>query len=257
MTMTADILAALNAAVVALKPTPVPMRTLHAGAEGGLAAAVLTEVDQTILLRLLTFVSPAGKRVVALAGDRRVYSVRLSDSGQVEDSPNGILNALIAFGQGQTSMSVASAPPPEAVKPKGRGYFAYDLLEAMLRPAPEGDDEDKDFIERLSDRLGPDLYGSAIRTQRGRVMVRMEEPSRILGDHIKTVATDLAARHNFLDEAIPGQKLIIHSGWEPDDPAVAYTGTDDKTLLASFGSASLVQIMSTWQSLVGERRSGG
>jgi hypothetical protein len=257
MSMTSDIIDALTAAAVALKPKPVPMRTLHASREGGLAASVLIEVDQTILLRLLTFVTPAGKRIVALAGDRKVYSIRPSDSGRVEDSAPGILSALAAFAEGQSTMSVASAPPPNAVKPKTRGILADDLLVALLRPPGDGEDEDKDLAETIRDRLGAVLHGSAIRTQRGRVMVRMEEASRVLGDHIKTVATDLSTRHNFLDDAIPGQKLVIHAGWEPTDPAIAYVGTDEKTLLMSFDTQGLVHVMAAWQSLLVERQSEG
>lgn len=250
MSMTSDIATALSQALEALKPRPIPMRNLPAHSENGLAVSVLTEVNQTVLLRLLTFVSSEGKRIVILAGDRRIYSLRSSEGGKVEDSAEGILAALNAFSGGQASTSVASAPPPDAVRPKTRGFLAEDLLDMLLRPADHEDEQDKDIVEVIRDRMSAVLVGSAIRTQRGRVMVPMDDTSRILGDHIKTVAGDVSTRHNFLDEAIPGPKLVIHSGWEPDDLGIAYTGTEEKTLLVSFKTEGLVQVMSTWQSLV-------
>lgn len=251
--MTKQILDTLALARAALKPSPIPMRTLRPEAKGGLSAAVLREVDQTVLARLLTFVSPAGKRIVVLASDRRVHSLRSSDGGQVEDQVDAILNALATFSAGQESASVATAPPPNAVRPKGDGHRAKTLLEMLIRPDAEEEAEAEDFADALRGQMSDVFTATAMRTARGRVVVPMEESSQRLGEVVRTVATDLADRHNFLDEAVPGPKLILHGGAQPSAPAIAYTSTAEQTLLASCDTSNLAAVMSAWQRLSGIR----
>lgn len=261
--MSADLLEVLAAAQKALKPAFVPMRSIRA-TETGYAEAILIEAHQTLLPRLLTFVNSSGKRLVILAYDRRVHSARSTDGGKVEREAAPILETLKNFTEDQTLMTVASAPPADSSRPSGAGFQASELLAELktvgAKPIEEEpsvvesedvaeDELPEDNIEALRQKLTNIFQGVAVRSKYGRIAVKSEDKTLDLEEHIETATADILQRQNFLDEAIPGPKLILHAGIEKSDAAVAYTMEEDKTLLATFDAGKLAQAITAWQTI--------
>lgn len=273
MSVQTDIREVLLAARKALKPAFVPIRTLKASGEMDCIEAILTEVHQTILPRLLTFVTMTGARVVIFAAERRVYSVRSSGEGGVVRAAPSIVETLRSFAEDLPSVTVASAPPPPSVTPKGDGHLAQDLILSLKAPEPEPepeiveavaeavpesaqaeapdvqDYEPEDDIEAVHDKICKIARGVSIRTRRGNVSNRSADDLIQLGDHIKSVAEDISDHMNFLDEVVPGEKLIVHSKMEQEAPALAFTSAEEKALLISFDKENLAPIMQAWQSI--------
>lgn len=292
MSETTDIQDILAKALRALKPAFVPMRSLKAAEGQTCDEVILEEVDQTILPRLLTFVTLNGERLVIFAAERRVHSVRPTEGGGVGRTQEAILKTLQSYCEGLASVTVASAPPPASVTPKGEGHFALDLRAALRGEVPNAEPEEapssepetpspvpdvpspepevaqsplespvpveaqgqeehapEDDIEAIYQKVGKSARGVVIRSKRGRVFVKSEDDTIKLDDHIVTVATDMSENFRFLNEAIPGAKLIIHSKTEKNLPSVAFTAAEEKTLLTSFDTEKLASVMQAWQSI--------
>lgn len=128
-------------------------RRLSGGPGGDLLAAILVEIDETILARRLTFRTDDGRHLTAEVANRRLLRLTDLPSGDPalseplgpESDPvlPSLIDALRTFAAGQTAISVETGPLPQRGQPDVLGRSAAALAEAAgielyaASPAPD------------------------------------------------------------------------------------------------------------------------
>jgi len=256
MSLTGATVDLLGAARRALQPQASPMREIAAKAEGGLAAAILIEASETILPRLLTLSARDGRRMHILAGDQRVYQVSDAEGRTPSGDSERIISEIRAFSEALSSASITSATPAIAMRPAGGGHDAAALLSSLRAPTlaaaaetvpPSGPSADPvaGFRAAVTDQI----RGFAVLDERGAITLNPEDPELALGELLAGIAAQGGKAQTFLDQAIPGPKLVLLGARQDAEIALAYGALGGRVICASFDIENLTDLAAAWARL--------
>ena len=276
---TQSLAAILRRAHAEARPRDAAERALAGDTEAARLSAIMREIDETILPRLLTFGSAQGGCVRVEAAGRGVLAVTDAepealrdgaplfsaaddgDSSEARDALCGLLRRLAQDG----ALTVASEPSPGMLGAADTGISARDLAELCgpdvtfdadvqevatdAEPRPEPDDP---AISRT--RSGA-FYAASRAFARGAVHADVDGAVRAVSAGEEMISLEDLTRHcakqfkinaPFVDPIMPGAKMIFMGSAEADRPSIVCAQDQDGFTVATIDGSDPAAALAAW-----------